>query len=106
MEVNFKDEALEELYYTGFTKDRRYRKICRSDRLVKGYQRAVRSMFNSPSTETLKQLSFLHYEQLRYSNLSSVRIVNGSIERLLFTESEDGIEVELIEIDDTHYGNK
>lgn len=38
--------------------------------------------------------------------LSSVRIVNGMVERLLFTEIEDGIEVELIEIDSTHYGNK
>jgi hypothetical protein len=28
------------------------------------------------------------------------------VERLLFTETEDGIEVELIEIDNTHYGNK
>jgi hypothetical protein len=38
--------------------------------------------------------------------LSSVRIVNGMVERLLFTEIENGIEVELIEIDSTHYGNK
>ena len=34
------------------------------------------------------------------------RIVNGKVERLLFTETEDGVEVELIEIDSTHYGNK
>lgn len=106
MEVHFKDEALRELYNTGSTKDRKYRNICKNERLVKGYQRAVRSMYNSPSTETLKQLSFLHYEKLRYNNMSSVRIVNGQIERLLFTESEDGIEVKLIEIDSTHYGNK
>jgi hypothetical protein len=28
------------------------------------------------------------------------------VERLLFKETKDGIEVELIEIDSTHYGNK
>ncbi len=28
------------------------------------------------------------------------------VERLLFTETEDGVEVELIEINNTHYGNK
>ena len=28
------------------------------------------------------------------------------VERLLFRETDDGIEVELIEIDSTHYGNK
>jgi len=32
--------------------------------------------------------------------------VNGLVERLLFSETDDGIEVELIEIDSTHYGNK
>lgn len=37
---------------------------------------------------------------------SSVRLVNGMVERLLFRETDDGIEVELIEIDSTHYGNK
>ena len=38
--------------------------------------------------------------------ISSVRLVNGLVERLLFSETDDGIEVELIEIDSTHYGNK
>lgn len=37
---------------------------------------------------------------------SSLRIANGYIERLIFTETPEGIEVELIEIDNTHYGNK
>lgn len=37
---------------------------------------------------------------------SSVRIDNGRVERLLFTEHEYGIEVRLIEIDSSHYGNK
>ena len=47
-------------------------------------------------------------EKLKYMKepLSSVRLVNGMVERLLFTETEDGIEVELLEIDSTHYGNK
>ena len=37
---------------------------------------------------------------------SSVRIDNRHVERLLFTEHEDGIEVRLLEIDSNHYGNK
>ena len=56
-----------------------------------------------------KSFSFLHYEKLKYQKdepKSSVRLVNGMVERLIFTETEDGIEVELIEIDSTHYGNK
>ena len=33
-------------------------------------------------------------------------LYNGYVHRLIFNEKEDGIEVELINIDDTHYGNK
>ncbi|MBO7246802.1 MAG: hypothetical protein J6V02_00445 [Bacteroidaceae bacterium] len=76
--------------------------------MIEGYQRAVSIMYGVETVEELKLFSFLHYEKLRYMKepLSSVRIVNGMVERLLFTEIENGIEVELIEIDSTHYGNK
>lgn len=65
-------------------------------------------MYDVESTEELKYFSFLHYEKLKYQKKpkSSVRLVNGMVERLLFTETDDGIEVELLEIDNTHYGNK
>lgn len=58
--------------------------------------------------EELKRFSFLHYEQLRYewSGLSSVRLSNRYVHRLIFREFEEGIKIELIKIDDTHYGNK
>lgn len=77
--------------------------------MVKGYIRAVSMIYNVESTEELKVFSFLHYEKLRHQKdkpISSVRLVNGLVERLLFSETDDGIEVELIEIDSTHYGNK
>lgn len=54
----------------------------------------------------LKDFSFLHYEQLKHVSLSSVRIINGRVERLLFKETEDGIQISLIEINEDHYGNK
>ena len=41
-----------------------------------------------------------------YSGLSSVRLDNRYVHRLLFEEIEDRIALRLIEIDDTHYGNK
>ena len=108
MEINFKDDALAELYTNGKTNDSKYKKLCKNKKLVAGYQQAVSLMYSVDSTEELKPFSFLHYEKLKYQKkpLSSVRLVNGMIERLLFTETEDGIEVELIEIDSTHYGNK
>ena len=96
------------MYEKGRTEDRKYKKICRNVRLIEGYQRAVSIMYDIESTEELKYFSFLHYERLKYQKepKSSVRLVNGMVERLLFTETDNGIEVELLEIDSTHYGNK
>lgn len=109
MKVTYKDDALKELYETGKTKDRKYKLICKKKKLVEGYQRAVGIMLDVESTDALKPFSFLHYEKLKYQNQeakSSLRLANGMVERLIFTETPDGIEVELIEIDSTHYGNK
>lgn len=63
-------------------------------------------MFSVDKVDDLKAYSYLHYEKLKYRTESSVRIDNGRIERLIFTEHEEGIEVQLLEIDSTHYGNK
>ena len=54
----------------------------------------------------LRNYSFLHYEQLRHVSLSSVRIFNNRVERLLFRETETGLRITLIELNDDHYGNK
>ena len=106
MKITFKDEALSELYETGKTKDRKYKQLCKNKKLVDGYIRAVSIMYRTETTRELREYSFLHYERLAHDQRSSIRIVNGKVERLLFTETEDGVEVELIEIDSTHYGNK
>lgn len=108
MKVHYKDDALKELYENGKTKDSRYKAFCKRKKLVEGYIRAVKTMYDVSSTAELSTFSYLHYEKLKYQKepKSSVRIANGFIERLLFTETPDGIEVELIVIDNTHYGNK
>lgn len=106
MNVIFKDETLQELYETGKTKDSRYKKLCRNKRFVKDYIDVVTLMMSVDKVDDLKTYSYLHYEKLKYRPESSVRIDNGRVERLLFTEHEDGIEVRLIEIDSNHYGNK
>ena len=91
---------------TGKTKDSKYKKLCRNKSFVEDYIGVVDLMFSVEKTEDLKAYSYLHYEKLKYRSESSVRIDNGRVERLIFTEHEDGIEVRLIEIDSTHYGNK
>ena len=55
----------------------------------------------------LRAISFLHYEQLAGTNgLSSIRVVNGMVERILFREFEGGIKILVLSLDNTHYGNK
>lgn len=109
MNIKFLDDALSELYETGKTSDKKYKKISKNKKLVDGYIKAVGIMYRVDTTEDLIPISYLHYEKLKYQKddpKSSVRLVNGMVERLLFRETDDGIEVELIEIDSTHYGNK
>lgn len=106
MNVIFADSALQELYETGVTKASRYKKLCRNRTFVEDYIGVVDLMYSVEKVDDLKIYSYLHYEKLKYRPESSVRIDNRRVERLLFTEHEDGIEVRLIEIDSTHYGNK
>lgn len=97
---------LEELYLTGDSKV--YKDIARIPELYKGFTRAINALVKMENTDQLKTVSFLHYEQLKYelSGISSVRLSNRYVHRMLFTELEDGVEVQLIKIDNTHYGNK
>ena len=97
---------LEELYLTGNSK--MYKDIARIPELFRGFIRAIDALAKAENTDQLKSFSYLHYEKLKYefSGMSSLKLSNRHIHRLLFTESEDGIEVQLITIDDTHYGNK
>lgn len=100
------NEELRKLIEEGESK--RYHEIARNKKLYDGLIRAYSIM---ESIETVKQLgnySFLHYERLRYqySGLSSVRLSNRFVHRLIFSEENDKITLKLIEIDNTHYGNK
>lgn len=106
MNVVFSDDALKELYETGKTKDSRYKKLCRDRRFIEAYVDVVALFESIENVSGLKEFSYLHYEQLKHRAESSVRIVNGRVERLLFTEHDDGVEVRLIELNSTHYGNK
>lgn len=95
-----------ELLMTG--NNRRYKNIVRNTELFACFKRVVNDMKAAENIEALKNLSYMHYEKLKYelSGLSSVRLSNRYVHRLIFEEKEDLISLKLIEIDDTHYGNK
>lgn len=103
--ITIQDEDLQELITTGRNSGK-YEKLARDKKFVQRLANVYSTMKSVETTDGLKQYSFLHYEKLKHVNLSSVRIMNNRVERLLFIENEDGIEIILIEIDNTHYGNK
>jgi plasmid maintenance system killer protein len=105
MEVSMTEDLLD-LYSTG--KSNRYKDVARNPVLLRGFLTAVDTMKMAKDINELKAFSRLHYEKLKYeySGYSSVRLSNSYVHRLIFVEEEEGIRIELIEIDDTHYGNK
>ena len=106
MKIDFDDQDLKELIETGHNK--KYKKFSKVKVLMEGLLRAYRVMDVAPSTSALARFSFLKYEKLKYdySGYSSVRIANGHVERLIFTEHDNGIRIKLVGLDETHYGNK
>ena len=87
---------------------RKYKDVERDHTLREGFFRAVRIMTLVKDVAELRSYSYLHYEQLKHewSGYSSIRLSNRFVHRLIFMETPEGLEVELIEIDRTHYGNK
>ncbi len=105
MKITIQDEDLQELITTG-TNSGKYKKLTRDKKFIERLANVYRIMTSVEKTSDLVPYSYLHYEKLKHINLSSVRIMNNRVERLLFIENEDGIEITLIELNETHYGNK
>jgi plasmid maintenance system killer protein len=105
IQITFQDEDLQELITTG-TNSGKYKKLTRDKKFLERLANVYRVMSSVEKTSDLESYSFLHYEKLKHVNTSSVRIMNNRVERLLFVENENGIEITLIELNETHYGNK
>ena len=105
LKVEILDDDLRELIFKGKNKGK-YKKFARDKKFVTKLTHIYTLFCSLEHVSKLKDFSFLHYEQLKHVSLSSVRIINGRVERLLFKETEDGIQISLIEINEDHYGNK
>jgi plasmid maintenance system killer protein len=105
MQIIFDDSDLEELITTG--RNGKYKKYTRNARFMQALAVAYNYLRMVERANELRLISFLHYEQLAGTNgLSSIRVVNGMVERILFREFEGGIRITVLSLDDTHYGNK
>ena len=83
---------LEELLMTG--KSRKYKRITNNKDLYNGLRRVISFMLAAENTNDLQTASFLHYEKLKhdYSGLSSVRLSNRYVHRLIFLEENDKVD--------------
>ncbi len=106
MNVIIEDKDLE-LLLNG-EPSKKYKKLAKDVRFMDKLNETYSTLLTIPCTERLSQFSNLRYEKLKYeySGYSSVRIMNGRVERLIFTEHEGGITIKLIELNQDHYGNK
>ena len=84
MNVSFEDVELEKLIITHQSK--KYKKYTRDKKFLWALDRVFNDLQGVAKCSDLKQLSYLHYEQLKKIGLSSVRVMNGRVERLLFKE--------------------
>jgi len=105
MQIVFEDTDLEELITTG--RNNKYKMYTRNAKFMKALAIAYNYLRLSERAGDLRSVSFLHYEQLAGTNgMSSIRVVNGMVERILFREFEGGIRIIVLSLDNTHYGNK
>ena len=105
MKIVFEDTDLEELITTG--RNSKYKKYTRNAKFMKALATAYNYLRMVDMANNLRAISFLHYEQLAGTNgMSSIRVLNGMVERILFREYDGGIIITVLSLDDTHYGNK
>ncbi len=105
MKIVFEDTDLEELITTG--RNSKYKKYTRNAKFMKALATAYNYMRMVDVASDLRAISFLHYEQLAGTNgMSSIRVVNGMVERILFREFDGGIKITVLRVDDRHYGKK
>lgn len=104
MNIIFEDKDLEELVTTGH--NNKYKKYAKDSKFMQALVRDYNTMSSVSTTVILSQYSFLHYEKLKNCDLSSVRVMNGRVERILFRETQAGLVITIIELNNTHYGNK
>jgi len=107
MKILFEDKDLEELIVTG--KNHKYRKYARNKKFMKSLAISYSYMRSVDKASELKIYSFMHYEVLKHikdKTTSSIRPCNGMVERIIFQEIENGIIINILELNSDHYGNK
>lgn len=108
MKCNFQDVELEAFVSDKKNAGNKFKRYARDKRFYEGLVRVFQIISSVDDTKGLKEFSILHYEQLRHQDetTGSVRVLPNRVERIIFRELNDGIEIIVLELNTTHYGNK
>ena len=87
MNIDFENNALEELYTSGATKDHQYKRLSKD--IIKSYIKVVNYLKSAARIEDLYRIKSLHYEKKK-GDLKGIDVVwiNNQY-RLLFSSSPD-----------------
>lgn len=107
MEINFENKEIEYFILFGIAESRPYSKWRSNRQLRLDIDKVMRALTIADTCAELQLYKALHYEQLKYDRIgqSSVRLGFKSKFRLIFTEHNNGIMINIIEISE-HYGDK
>ena len=107
MEINFDNKEIRDFVLSGIADSRPYSKWRSNRQLRLDLDKVMRILSTVDNCNELQLYKALHYEQLKHDRKgqSSVRLGFKSKFRLIFTEVNNGIVINIIEISE-HYGDK
>ncbi len=107
MHIEYDNEEIKNFILYGVASGRPFSKFKSNRQLRKDLDRVMRILSIVDNCNALCNYKSLNYETLKYdlSGLSSVRLGHTSKYRLIFTELNEGIRINIIEISE-HYGDK
>lgn len=107
MIIEYENEEIKEFILNGTAIGRPFSKWKSNKQLRQDLDKVMQLLTLSENCSMLSSIRSLNYEHLKYeyAGKSSVRIGYKSKFRLIFTEFENGIRINVLEISE-HYGDK
>lgn len=108
MKIIFVNEELRRFVVEGTTTKKVYAKYLKDERFMSKLRFQIDLISVATSFSQLYDISPLHYEKLKYSRsgLTSFRIMKNRVERVICREENDTVSLLILQIDESHYGNK
>ena len=107
IQILFEDSDLEQLFKSGECKKGKYKMISRDKKFVKKLRESIQFISSLDNISELSNYARFNYEALKHnlSGLHSIRVIHSRVERLIFRQNENCIEITFIELNQDHYGN-